>query len=102
MKISVTNGAGCVETLECESGSVLMKVLAERSLVDAICGGECSCATCHVYVDSDYLRRLPPQSALERELLEGLINAGPSSRLSCQITLDDELDGMEIEIAKPG
>jgi ferredoxin, 2Fe-2S len=102
MKISVKNHSGSVETLECESGTVLMRVLAERGLVDAICGGECSCATCQVYVDGDYLHRLPAQSALECELLEGLTNASASSRLSCQITLADELNGMGIEIAQPG
>jgi ferredoxin, 2Fe-2S len=102
MRITVTTAAGNVETLECESGTVLMRVLAERGLVDAICGGECSCATCQVYVDGDYLTRLPAQSALECELLEGMTNATRSSRLSCQITLGDALDGMPIEVAKPG
>ncbi len=102
MNITVKNGTGAVETLECESGALLMRVLAERDLVEAVCGGECSCATCQVYVDPCFLEKLSAPGELEREILGEMTNTRPSSRLSCQITLSDALSGMEIEIAKPG
>lgn len=102
MRIRVTNRDGRVGPVDCESGELLMRVLANRDLVEATCGGECSCATCHVYVDERALAQLPTQSAFELDLLAGLMNTRPSSRLSCQITLDAALDGIGVEIAKPG
>jgi 2Fe-2S ferredoxin len=100
MKISVKSRTGAVESLECESGVSLMRVLSDVDLVDAVCGGECSCATCQVYVDEAYLNRLPPQADIERDLLEEMLNVRPSSRLACQITLTPELDGLSVEVAK--
>lgn len=102
MKVQVTHRDGRVEPIECDSGELLMRVLADRDLVEATCGGECSCATCHVYLDELALARLPAQSGFEIDLLSGLVHGRPSSRLSCQITLDDALDGIGVEIAKPG
>jgi 2Fe-2S ferredoxin len=101
MKIRVTDRAGHVEEIECEGGILLMQVLAERDLVEASCGGACSCATCQIYVDEGSLDRLPQQSGIEQELLEDAAHVTARSRLACQITLNDELDGMAIEIAKP-
>lgn len=101
MKIHVKDRNGRDEIIECDAGSSLMRVLAERDLVDATCGGECSCGTCQVYVRADDFARLSAPSEFERELLGGLTNTQPTSRLSCQITLDSGLDGLTLEIAKP-
>lgn len=85
--------------LDCENGDRLMDVLAELDLVEATCGGECSCATCQVYVAPDWLNRLPPKDELELELLDELLNTRETSRLACQIHLSDELDGIPITVA---
>jgi len=65
----------------------------------ALCGGCCSCATCHVIVDADYIDRLPPMSMDEDDLLDSSDHRTPGSRLSCQISLSEELDGLSVQIA---
>ena len=99
MKILAKSRSGDVLTLSCEAGDGLMQVLAESDLVDAVCGGECSCATCQVYIDATWRNRLPPQQDAERELLDELLHATERSRLACQVVLTDQLDGMELEVA---
>jgi 2Fe-2S ferredoxin len=63
------------------------------------CGGSCACATCHVYVAFDWVDRLPPQHADERELVRDLEHCRDTSRLACQILLADELDGLSLTLA---
>ena len=65
----------------------------------ALCGGCCSCATCHVVVDADYINRLPPMSMDEDDLLDSSDHRTLGSRLSCQISLSEELDGLSVQIA---
>jgi 2Fe-2S ferredoxin len=67
--------------------------------VAAICGGMCSCATCHVYVDTDWLPRLPTAMSDERELLHELAHHQDNSRLSCQIEFTNDLAGLRVTIA---
>ncbi|MBR9911389.1 MAG: 2Fe-2S iron-sulfur cluster binding domain-containing protein [Gammaproteobacteria bacterium] len=62
--------------------------------IDADCGGGCSCATCHVYVADEWLDKVGPPGELEASMLEVVEGANDHSRLSCQITLTDELDGL--------
>lgn len=100
MKINVTSRSGEHLALDCEPGLRLMDVLAERDLVEATCGGECSCATCQVYVDPMWLPRLPPQGDLEIELLDELLNTTERSRLACQIDMTPALDGISLTVAK--
>jgi 2Fe-2S ferredoxin len=64
----------------------------------AECGGSCSCATCHVYVDESWLGRLEEPTQEESDLIEFLDGARPNSRLSCQILLSDDLDGLTLHI----
>tara|TARA_B100000446_G_scaffold188335_1_gene223727 strand:- start:31903 stop:32223 length:321 start_codon:yes stop_codon:yes gene_type:complete len=69
--------------------------------VDSIlaeCGGTLSCATCHVYVDDEWSSKLAPASVMELELLEGVLDPKPNSRLSCQIEVTSELDGMTLHL----
>ncbi|MCK5746101.1 MAG: 2Fe-2S iron-sulfur cluster binding domain-containing protein, partial [Oricola sp.] len=73
--------------------------LAEVDLVEATCGGECSCATCQVYVAPEWLQRLPERGELEAELLDELLNSNEQSRLACQINLDTALAGLTVTIA---
>jgi 2Fe-2S ferredoxin len=65
----------------------------------ALCGGCCSCATCHVHVDPEWLDRLKPMKADEDELLDSSDHRRPNSRLSCQILFAPELDGLRVTIA---
>lgn len=81
------------------SGS-LMEVLRDLDGgVAAICGGMCSCATCHVYVAPEWRERLPAQQSDERDLVSELQHCGDGSRLSCQIRLSDDLDGLRVTLA---
>ncbi len=74
---------------------------AVNNMVDGIiaeCGGNCNCATCHVYVEEAWADKLPSPSSEEREMLEGAADPRPTSRLSCQIKVSEELDGLVVHI----
>lgn len=87
-------------TLEAPSGATLMEPLRDMDDgVAAICGGMCSCATCHVYVDADWIAKLPAPMSDEMDMLGDLTSRRPNSRLSCQITLTDALSGIRVTIA---
>ncbi len=67
--------------------------------IEASCGGYCSCATCHVYIESVWAEKLPPISQDENDLLDGAAAERlPNSRLSCQVKLDEALDGLTVTI----
>jgi len=67
--------------------------------IAAECGGACACATCHVYIDAADLDRLEPASLIEREMLDGVAaERRPESRLACQITMTERLDGLIVHI----
>lgn len=84
-----------------ESGRSLMEQIREAGLDEmlALCGGCCSCATCHVYIEPRFLSLLPAMSQDEDELLDGSEHRLPNSRLSCQIPFRDELDALIVRIA---
>ena len=88
-------------TLNGQDGLSVMEVIRRAGIDDlaAICGGVCSCATCHVYVDEAYAGALPPESDDENDLLDYSSHRQPTSRLSCQITLTRALDGLKVTIA---
>ncbi|MDR3419323.1 MAG: 2Fe-2S iron-sulfur cluster-binding protein [Nevskia sp.] len=91
---------GARRTVEVQAGQSVMDV-ARANLVPGIvgeCGGSCSCATCHVYVDETWYGRLPPPGEMELGMLEGAMEPGPLSRLSCQIKIGPELDGLLLHI----
>ena len=68
--------------------------------IDADCGGACACATCHVYVDAAWLGKLEPKSDMEETMLDFAQELEPNSRLSCQIKVTPELDGMIVKTPK--
>jgi len=88
--------------VEIDAGSTLMEPLRELNggVVEALCGGMCSCATCHVFVAPEWFAKLPPRSDDELELLEGTecFNEG-QSRLCCQVEMTNELDGLHLTVA---
>ncbi|MCZ8132359.1 MAG: 2Fe-2S iron-sulfur cluster-binding protein [Steroidobacteraceae bacterium] len=81
-------------------GVSVMETLRELDYgVAAICGGMCSCATCHVYVDPAFADKLPAKQGDEQELLQELSGYKPTSRLSCQVQFTEALDGLKVAIA---
>ena len=83
------------------AGLSVMQVIRENGFDEllAICGGCCSCATCHVHVDEAWSERLPPIGADEDDLLETTSHRVATSRLSCQLPFGDALDGLRVRIA---
>lgn len=101
MKIHVTDQDGQEHELEGLDGWRTMEVIRDWGLnIKAECGGACSCATCHVYVDQDWFDKLPPPSDDEEDLLYSTLDKKPNSRLSCQILLNEDLDGLRVTLAK--
>lgn len=99
--LHVTNRAGQKQTLEGKAGNTLMEILRDNNIdVEAICGGCCSCATCHVFIDDAWAAKLPPRSADEQELVEETESyKAANSRLSCQINFTDALNGLSLTVA---
>jgi ferredoxin, 2Fe-2S len=96
----VVDRDGLEHEIEARTGLKVMENLRELDYgVAAICGGMCSCATCHVYVDPAWVDRLPAAMSDERELLTELANTEDNSRLSCQIEFTPALAGLRVTIA---
>ena len=98
--LQVIDRDGVSHDVEAKPGLKVMEILRELDYgVAAICGGMCSCATCHVYVDPDWVPRLPPPMSDERELLSELSHQHENSRLSCQVEFTEHLSGLKVTIA---
>lgn len=93
---------GASHTLHVEPGQSVMQVAVENDVrgILADCGGSCSCATCHCYLDEAWTSRFPPASSDEAELVSFAFDPLPSSRLSCQLVLGPEHDGLVIRLPK--
>ena len=68
--------------------------------IDADCGGSCACATCHVYVDENFLNKIPKAQESEQDMIDFVQDANKSSRLSCQIIITNDLDGIVVRMPK--
>lgn len=90
---------GNARTVEVKEGLSVMEGAVRNGIpgIDAECGGACACATCHVYVDVAWQGKLEPQAEMEKNMLEFANNVKPSSRLSCQIRVTKELDGLVVQ-----
>ncbi|MDJ0276504.1 2Fe-2S iron-sulfur cluster-binding protein [Sphingomonas sp. 2R-10] len=99
--LTVVDRAGEERTVDAEVGLSVMEVLKINGFDEllALCGGCCSCATCHVHVDPAYLDRLPAMNADEDDLLDVADDRDATSRLSCQVRVTAGLDGMRVTIA---
>ena len=99
--IHVTKRDGSTKTIEGTTGHSLMEVLRDNGVdeVLALCGGCCSCATCHVFVEGDWFAKTPPVSEDENDLLDSSDTRQANSRLSCQVPITADLDGMEVTVA---
>jgi 2Fe-2S ferredoxin len=89
-----------VRAVEAPAGASVMDALRDNNFDEilALCGGCCSCATCHVYVDPAFADKLAPMSEDESELLDGSSHRTARSRLSCQVQFTAELDGLKVTI----
>jgi len=100
MKIKVVDHSGAEHELEALPGWRVMEIIRDWELpIKAECGGSCACATCHVYVDEEWLPLLPEKSGEELDQLEVLADLKPNSRLSCQVLMSEELDGLRVALA---
>ena len=100
MKIVATDRNGVEQIVEGRDGWSVMEILRDAGLpIAAECGGACACATCHVYVTGDWLEKLPAKSDAETDMLDMALAVEPNSRLSCQITCSEELDGITVTVA---
>ena len=102
MKIFVTDLAGKRHELEALDGWRVMEIIRDHGLpIKAECGGACSCATCHVYVHEDWTDKLHDIREDEEDMLDEAFEVEDNSRLSCQIIMSEDLDGIEVSLA-PG
>jgi ferredoxin, 2Fe-2S len=100
-KLTVITRNGAEKVLHAQAGVSLMEALRNHGIgeIQGICGGCCSCATCHVYVDDSWQAKLPPISDAENELLDCSAHRRSNSRLSCQIPLDESLSELHMTVA---
>ena len=99
-KITFIQPDGSEQVVEGDAGMTVMET-AKKNLVPGIeaeCGGACSCATCHVYVDEAWREKVGPPSEMEEDMLDFAFDVRPSSRLSCQIKVTETLDGLVLKV----
>ena len=95
--LRVVDRDGAEHQVEAKAGLKVMETLRELDYgVAAICGGMCSCATCHIFIDPEWAAKLPPPMSDERELLTELAHHQENSRLSCQVEVTEALAGLRI------
>ena len=99
-KITYVEHDGTEHAVEVKKGLSVMEGAIKNNIpgIDADCGGACACATCHVYVDEAWREKTGEASAMEESMLDFADNVEPSSRLSCQIRVTDDLDGLVVRM----
>ncbi len=100
-QVTIVRRNGEELTVDAAGGQSLMEAIRDSGVDEllALCGGCCSCATCHVYVDESHLSKLRPISPDENDLLDSSEHRTPASRLSCQIRVTDEIAGIKVKVA---
>ena len=99
-KITFIEANGTEYVTEAENGSTVMETAIMNGVpgIVAECGGACTCATCHAYVDAAFVDIVGPPSMMEEDMLDFAFEVKPNSRLSCQIKVRDELDGLIMRV----
>ena len=99
-KLTVVAHDGTRFELDAETGSTVMENAVKNSVpgIEAECGGACACATCHVYVDEAWTEKVGKPDVMEEDMLDFAYEPKPESRLSCQIKMTDELDGLVVHV----
>jgi ferredoxin, 2Fe-2S len=100
-KLIVVNRSGEETTVDAKSGTTVMEAIRDNGFDEllALCGGCCSCATCHVFIDPAFADKMPKVTEDENDLLDSSDHRNEQSRLSCQIKVTDDLDGLRVTIA---
>ena len=101
-KITYIDQSGKERVVEVPVGWTVMEGAVKNRVpgIDADCGGACACATCHVYVDPEWLPKLPKRQDMEEQMLDFAIELKSNSRLSCQIKVTPALDGLIVRTPK--
>jgi ferredoxin, 2Fe-2S len=99
-KITYVEFNGTRHVIDVQPGMTVMEGAAKNNVpgIDAECGGACACATCHVYVDPSWRAKTGEQGELEASMLDIANNPQPNSRLSCQIRVTEDLDGLVVNL----
>ena len=97
-KINYINSEGSLKTIEVENGLSVMEGAIQNDIsgIDADCGGSMACATCHVYVEENWLNKLPKAEDAEIDMIDMAYEPKKNSRLSCQLIVTNELDGLTV------
>jgi len=100
-KLTIIDRAGVEITIDAANGLSVMEIIRNNGVDEllALCGGCCSCATCHVYVEDNFAGKLPDLSEAENDLLDSSAYRSVQSRLSCQLAFSEELEGLKVRIA---
>ncbi|WOI53495.1 2Fe-2S iron-sulfur cluster-binding protein [Parvularcula sp. LCG005] len=100
VKVTYIEHDGVEHSVDAESGLTVMEVAIKNGVpgIDADCGGACACATCHVYVDPAFSEKTGEPTAMEESMLDFASEREDTSRLSCQITINDDLDGLIVRL----
>lgn len=101
VQLKIVSHSGESRIVEASDGRTVMEVIRDNGFDEllALCGGCCSCATCHVFVEDSYADKLPPMGADENDLLDSSDHRTANSRLSCQLPVSAAIDGMTVTIA---
>ena len=98
VKITYIDSGGTARTVEGEAGSTVMETAIKNSVpeIEAECGGACACSTCHVYVEDGWKEKTGEPSPMEEDMLDFAFDVKPNSRLSCQIKVSEDLEGLVV------
>ena len=99
-KITYVEHSGKLHTIQVQNGLTVMEGAVQNNIpgIDADCGGSMACATCHVYVKEEWFNKLPKKEDGEEDMLDMAYEPNKFSRLSCQLLVSDELDGLTVSI----
>ena len=99
-KITYIEHNGKSHTLDVQNGLSVMEGAVQNDIpgIDADCGGGMACATCHVYINDEWLDKLPPKEDGEEDMLDMAFEPKKNSRLSCQLIVSDDLEGLTVDI----
>ena len=101
-KITYNTHDNKTHTIEVQNGLTVMEGAVQNDIpgIDADCGGSCACATCHVYVDEKWFEKIPKKEEAEEDMLDMAFEPNQNSRLTCQITVTNELEGLVVRMPK--
>lgn len=101
MKVHITDLDGKTKEIEGTIGWTLMEAIRDGGMpIKAECGGACACATCHVYVDAEWIDQTGERTEEEEDMIDLALDVQDGSRLACQIELSEALDGLKVTLAR--